>query len=448
MGQPDRGLHLPGPPAAGGASSVARRQYGRYQSGGLVWGGRTDYAVNLVAFANRPTVYSTAKFTDGLSNTIFAGEKAFDVDRPGAKAGTGTSRSSSAARRARRAADIGLVRDTPGMSHEAFKDHWGSPHPGGVQFPLRRQQRPHARRSTPTREHGGPADARRRRGGEPAMNRIRLRRLPLWCSRLRVPAADLARCRSNCAADAPAARFAFRPVRFPADTDDLPRGPRACGFILPAPTQTVDQTGLYSYFSLAGDFEVSADYELLSMPKPQSGYGVTCGIAAGRRRGRRHGRLGPRRDGRQGWPATSSPAATVVDRETKYETTYYPSAAKAGRLILRREKAEVICLAADGPQAEPRELVRLPFSPATVRKVRIYRRPGRVAHQPGRADDADPDPGRRDRRRSCRNTSRRGNGAGGGGRALGRSARRRRRARGVSFPGRPLAVHRRRRLRV
>jgi prepilin-type N-terminal cleavage/methylation domain-containing protein len=115
------------------AKLVSDDQFGRYQSGGLIWGGRTDYAVNLVAFANRPTVYSTAKFTDGLSSTIFAGEKAFDTiaqadswywDEPVYIGGSkGTSRG-----------DIGLVRDTPGLSHEAFKDHWGSAHPGGVHF--------------------------------------------------------------------------------------------------------------------------------------------------------------------------------------------------------------------------------------------------------------------------------------------------------------------------
>ncbi len=112
---------------------VAGDQYGRYQSGGLTWGGRTDYAVNLVAFANRPACYTTAKFADGLSNTIFAGEKAFDIvaqadswywDEPVYLGGSkGTSRG-----------DIGLVRDRPGMSDEQFKDHWGSPHPSGVQF--------------------------------------------------------------------------------------------------------------------------------------------------------------------------------------------------------------------------------------------------------------------------------------------------------------------------
>jgi prepilin-type N-terminal cleavage/methylation domain-containing protein len=121
------------------AKLVVDDQFGRYQSGGFQWAGRTDYAVNLVAFANRPTCYSTAKFTDGLAQTIFVGEKAFDViaqadswywDEPIFLGGSkGTSRG-----------DIGLVRDAPGMALSAtnlknyFKDHWGSAHTPGVHF--------------------------------------------------------------------------------------------------------------------------------------------------------------------------------------------------------------------------------------------------------------------------------------------------------------------------
>jgi prepilin-type processing-associated H-X9-DG protein len=115
------------------AKLIIDDQFGRYTSGGLEWGGRTDYAVNRVAFTERPTCYTTAKFSDGLSNTIFAGEKAFDSvaqadnwywDEPVYLGGSkGTSRG-----------DIGLVRDKPGMSNKAFKDHWGSAHAGGVNF--------------------------------------------------------------------------------------------------------------------------------------------------------------------------------------------------------------------------------------------------------------------------------------------------------------------------
>jgi hypothetical protein len=103
---------------------------GRYRSGGWSWGGRTDYAVNLVAFDNRPLCHAMARFGDGLSNTVLAGEKAYDVTQQGESwywdepvflgGSKGTSRGA-----------IGLVRDAPGIP---FRENWGSPHPGGVQF--------------------------------------------------------------------------------------------------------------------------------------------------------------------------------------------------------------------------------------------------------------------------------------------------------------------------
>ncbi len=57
--------------------TVAQDAYGIYTSGGWDWG-RTDYGVNLDAFSNRPTCWSMNRFSDGLSNTILVGEKAYD----------------------------------------------------------------------------------------------------------------------------------------------------------------------------------------------------------------------------------------------------------------------------------------------------------------------------------------------------------------------------------
>jgi type II secretory pathway pseudopilin PulG len=110
---------------------VRQDKYGIYGSGGLVWGGRTDYVVNLESFDNRPNCFTVALFTDGLSNTILIGEKAFDrsVEQPenwywdepiflgGSK---GTSRGG-----------LGLVPDGIGIP---FKENWGSAHPEGIMF--------------------------------------------------------------------------------------------------------------------------------------------------------------------------------------------------------------------------------------------------------------------------------------------------------------------------
>jgi prepilin-type N-terminal cleavage/methylation domain-containing protein len=104
--------------------------HGRYESGGLAWG-KLDYAVNLQAFANRPTVFPISAFTDGLSNTILLGEKAIDPhvqvptswywDEPyfigGSKGGS--------------RAGVALYRDAIAIP---YKDSWGSKHITGVPF--------------------------------------------------------------------------------------------------------------------------------------------------------------------------------------------------------------------------------------------------------------------------------------------------------------------------
>jgi hypothetical protein len=179
----------------------------------------------------------------------------------------------------------------------------------------------------------------------------------------------------DCAADARLldslfARYGFQPPR-----TIFKDGP-GIRLYLPAQTQTVQQTGLYSYFSVAGDFEVSANYELINVPPVKDGYEATCGIAADTQgpggmvalvRGEIVGKGG-------NYVVTHGQPDNTGD--IKYDSTFYPSTAKVGRMVLRREKTDVICLAADNPQEEPRELCRVAFSPATVRQVRVFADPG------------------------------------------------------------------------
>src|SRR5262245_12895899 len=49
----------------------------KFKHGGYEWS-RTDYGVNLVAIDNRPTVWGQARFSDGMSNTVLVGERAYD----------------------------------------------------------------------------------------------------------------------------------------------------------------------------------------------------------------------------------------------------------------------------------------------------------------------------------------------------------------------------------
>jgi hypothetical protein len=142
---------------------------------------------------------------------------------------------------------------------------------------------------------------------------------------------------------------------------------------LPAATKDVAQTGLYSYVVLAGDFEVSASYEWIAVAPPQRGRGVRCGIIVdtgdtGMSVSLARANL-PGKDQGEGYAVTvRQPPGT----EPKYKTTHYPNRAKAGRLVLRREKAELVCDVAEGDKDRPRQLCCLPFPEGTVRQVRIY----------------------------------------------------------------------------
>jgi hypothetical protein len=145
----------------------------------------------------------------------------------------------------------------------------------------------------------------------------------------------------------------------------------AVRFYLPSVTQSAGQAGLYSYFSFAGDFEVSAGFEVLNIQPPKDGYGATCGICV-----EGQGTAGSVSLSRGETPGKKG--GYVVSRgqpdggQTKYDTNYFPSSAKVGRLMLRRENDEVICLTADLPTGELQELCRVPFSPASIRQVRFF----------------------------------------------------------------------------
>jgi len=149
--------------------------------------------------------------------------------------------------------------------------------------------------------------------------------------------------------------------------------PQGLRFLLPA-AEGVGQTGLYSYVALAGDFEVSAVFDWDAVEFPQVGsYGVSCGIAVdalntGLSVSLARGYLLDKGTG----PGYVVNRGEPGEKGTKYDRTFHPTKSKSGRLVLRREKKEVICLAADSVQAELRELCRLPFTDVTVRPVRLF----------------------------------------------------------------------------
>lgn len=142
---------------------------------------------------------------------------------------------------------------------------------------------------------------------------------------------------------------------------------------LPAENGGAKQTGLYSYFALSGDCEVSVDYEVLSIPPPKSGYGAGLGLVFDTK-----GPAGEVMVRRGTWVEKEGGSgvqfATIVPQpggEAKFESQFYPSSAKRGKLMLRREKKEVIAFVADDWKGELLERGRFPFGTGTVREFRI-----------------------------------------------------------------------------
>lgn len=150
-------------------------------------------------------------------------------------------------------------------------------------------------------------------------------------------------------------------------------------FVLPSGTKGIGQTGLYSFFAMAGDFEIIASYEWNNVTAPREGYGVSCGIAVERDIVPPVGQVrslsitrGHAPDKRGEGYFVMQEVVTENKEKPDYPTEHFPIRAKKGKLAMRREKDEVIFLVADSPKDELRELTRVAFTDATIRKVRIF----------------------------------------------------------------------------
>ncbi len=74
------------------------------------------------------------------------------------------------------------------------------------------------------------------------------------------------------------------------------------------------------------------------------------------------------KEGSAYWITRAQPGENGV----AYETSFYPSSAKSGKLGFRREKDVIVCLAADSVRLEPRELARIPFVTGAIRPIRLF----------------------------------------------------------------------------
>jgi hypothetical protein len=147
-------------------------------------------------------------------------------------------------------------------------------------------------------------------------------------------------------------------------------------FRLPGGVSGVAQSGVYSYFVLAGDCEVTCRYEIIGRQLPQTGFGSGIGLAFDVGDGDGHGTI--RREfkpkGVGGYLLETR--LRGKDDQLHDEQRFVPAAALQGWLGLRRIKDELIFLASNNRAGPPEEIDRLPFPDGTIQAVRFYAEPG------------------------------------------------------------------------
>ena len=162
-------------------------------------------------------------------------------------------------------------------------------------------------------------------------------------------------------------------AKFPPGAKAVFHDGQSLRFFLSTESKNPVQTGLYSYFGLIGDFEVSVNYQWTPVVVPKGGYGVSCGIAvesdnisASLARGNFPGHAS----------AYAVTRGQIKEGKWDYQRKEEKTAVKKGQLMLRREKKDLIFLASDD-KGELQELDRWPkFTTGTIHKVLLFADPG------------------------------------------------------------------------
>ncbi len=135
------------------------------------------------------------------------------------------------------------------------------------------------------------------------------------------------------------------------------------------------QAGKYSYVGLSGDFSIEVKYVWTEAPEVKKGYGMSCGIAIDTNAPAGNIfllRTFSKDKGGSGYAIIWEKDGPNKGDPRTYETKIIPTKALQGRLALKREKKELICLAAE-KQAELQEIYRIEdYTDAMVRQFRLY----------------------------------------------------------------------------
>ncbi len=141
--------------------------------------------------------------------------------------------------------------------------------------------------------------------------------------------------------------------------------------------KTDANTGIVARTQVVGDFEITAGFELIEVPKPEKGdgAGAVLFIGDGESRGASLQRVRTPRDKNlfvtDNWLRTA-------DGKTHHKNKEVPTEAKSGSLRITRKGATITFWAADSGSDDFRELGSAEFTAQPVRAVRIYGQPGRA----------------------------------------------------------------------
>jgi hypothetical protein len=152
--------------------------------------------------------------------------------------------------------------------------------------------------------------------------------------------------------------------------------PNLLRFWLPGGVKETVQTGIYSYFALAGDCEVVLTYELLDLREPEGGYGSGVGVAFDVDGDEGRGMIQRVHKGKEGHGYLFSAGLKNRKKELKEEYKFVPTEGGWGRMGIRRIKKELVFLATEKPGADLSEIGRMPFTEQTIRPLRLFADPG------------------------------------------------------------------------
>ena len=147
-------------------------------------------------------------------------------------------------------------------------------------------------------------------------------------------------------------------------------------FWIPSGVPDAAQTGLYSYFALAGDCEVILTYEILKLQTPQGGYGSGVGLAFDVEGDGGRAMIQRIDKGKEGSGYLLSSGLMGRDKKLAEEYKLVESKDLWGRMGIRRIKKELVFVATLTPGGEPEEIGRMPFTDRTIRPLRLFADPG------------------------------------------------------------------------